>query len=124
MKYFKGFFKLFFKIWNLKVSFILGGFSPLINFLNHSTKSGDINSFRFYNAMNDTGVYSSIDSFYTNFFQFFMGFFGFGELLAFLLTIILVGSLIFIGISFIFWMRCVFSGDFEKELNFILSKIK
>lgn len=124
MKYFRGFFKLFFKFWSLKVSLVLGGFFPLINFLNSSTKYGDLSSFRFYNAMSDSGIYSAIDSFYSNFFQFFIGLLGLDEILAILLTIVLVGSLLSIVITSLAFLRCVFSGDFEKELKFILSKIK
>jgi hypothetical protein len=124
MKYLKGIFKIFSKVWSLKISIILGGFFPLIYFLNYSTKYGDLNSFRFYNNLNDAGIYPSLGKFYDVFLNFFTKYLEWGDITAFLATIITIGSLFSIVITLLLFLRCFFSGDFEKELYFVLSKIK
>jgi hypothetical protein len=124
MKYLKGIFKIFSKVWSLKISIILGGFFPLIYFLNYSTKYGDLNSFRFYNNLNDAGIYPYLGKFYDVFLNFFTKYLEWGDITAFLATIITIGSLLSIVITLLLFLRCFFSGDFEKELYFVLSKIK
>lgn len=124
MKYLKGIFKIFFRVWNLKISIILGGFFPLIWFLNYSTTASNDNSFRFYSNMNEAGIYQFFGRFYQIFLDFFLGL-EWGQATAFLGTILTVGSLPSFIITALLFARCFFSKKgFNNELEFVFSHFK
>ncbi len=108
MKYLKGIFKIFSKVWSLKMSVILGGFFPLIYFLNYATTQKDVNSFRFYNNMNEAGIYQWFGGFYQIFLDFYLGL-EWGQITAFLGTILTIGSIPSFIITALLFARCFFS---------------
>lgn len=125
MKYLKGIFKIFSKVWSLKISVILGGFFPLIYYLNWNTTASNDNSFRFYSNMNEAGIYQFFGDFYQIFLDFFINILECADITAFLGTIITIGSLPSFIITALFFARCVFSKKgFDNELDFVLSHFK
>lgn len=106
------------------MSVLLGGFFPLIYFLNWNTTASNDNSLRFYNNMNEAGFYQFFGRFYQIFLDFYLNL-GCADITAFLGTILTVGSIPSFIITALFFARCYFSKKgFNNELEFVFSLFK